>query len=99
MELNYNPGLNGKRHGTNETILLHTDLQDITDSAVAKDAFTYVAKKKEPAPDTKEQRSLERRAFRKLHKKVEPTGPTGTVGERIPMEIRIKQLSLFPGIY
>ena len=43
--------------------------------------------------------AAERRAFRSLHKRKAPTGPTGTVGPIAPMEIRIKQLSLFPGIY
>jgi len=41
----------------------------------------------------------QRKAFNTLSKMKRAGPPKGTVGPDVPMEIRVKQMSLFPGIY
>ena len=86
-------------------------MEDITKGEpITKMALRYISKKGGqgestveslgkyvPYQDTKS-RMAERRAFRELHKVEKAPVPTG-VADRVPMEIRVKQLSLFPGIY
>jgi len=50
-------------------------------------------------PSNKKTEIAQKKAFNRLSmmKRAEP--PKGTVGSIEPMEIRVKQLSLFPGIY
>lgn len=55
------------------------------------------ARKYVPYQDQKS-REAERRAFGRLHKMEKAPVPSG-VADRVPMEIKVKQLSLFPGIY
>jgi hypothetical protein len=110
MELNYNSGNNGKRADRDEVIPMNMDIHDMKDSDIAKDVLRYIAKKAEFRPREKKEEggevlkgrktvAAERKAFLSLSKKPEPKLPEGTVGARLPMEVRVKQLSLFPGIY
>ena len=114
MNINYNQGRNGRKHQTTEVIPGPTDITDLTEENIFRDVVRYIARKvdrkgqdstvasDEPlasARETLRNRALQKRAFLALSKQETADGPKGTVGERIPMEIRIKQLSLFPGIF
>lgn len=107
MELNYNSGHNGKRVQSDEVIGMSVDIHDMKETDIAKDAYRFVNKKEgmgehtklEKMPRDAKSAAAERRAFRSLHKRESADSPKGTVGPMAPMEIRIKQLSLFPGIY
>ena len=115
MEINYNPGNNGKMTQRDEVIPMSMDIHEMKESDIAKDVLRYIAKKagfREARPREKKEEegaseipkgrrsaAAERRAFMSLSKRPEAKTPEGTVGATVPMEIRIKQLSLFPGIY
>jgi len=113
MEINYNSGHNGKKADRDEVIGMTMDIHDMKESDIAKDVLRYIAKKagyreprlreersKSPEPlKGRKTAAAERRAFLSLSKKPEPKLPEGTVGAKVPMEIRVKQMSLFPGIY
>jgi hypothetical protein len=106
MELNYSQGRNGKKAQTDEVIGMIGDIRDMREEDVAKDAFRYISKKEGMGEHTMPEKvmkgsksaAMEKKAFRSLHKTVSK-GYDETVGPRVPMEIRIKQMSLFPGIY
>ena len=113
MEINYNSGNNGKRAERDEVIPMNMDIHDMKESDIAKDVLRYIAKKagfREPRQRVERSKSpeslkgrktaaAERKAFLSLSKKPEAKLPEGTVGAKLPMEIRVKQMSLFPGIY
>jgi hypothetical protein len=107
METNYSQGRNGKKVQSDEVIGMQTDIRDLTDENIAKDAFRYISKKEgmgehttpEKMITTGKSKAAEKKAFRMLSKQQPAKGPVGTVGPIVPMEIRVKQLSLFPGIY
>lgn len=103
MEINYNSGANGKKKQTNEVIGMGIDLENLTETDIQKDAFHYVSKKEDTNPKRvvrgEKSAYMELRAFNALHKQKQTESPKGTVGPTVPMEIRISQLSLFPGIY
>jgi len=106
MEVNYSSGRNGKKAQSDEVIGMSGDIRDLKDEDIAKDALRYISKKEGMGEHTQPEKmvkgsksaAMEKKAFRTLHKKVSK-GYDETVGPRTPMEIRIKQMSLFPGIY
>jgi hypothetical protein len=111
MDLNYSHGRNGKKAQTTEVIPTEITMEDIAKGdPITKMVLRYLSKKQGQGESTvdpaskyvpyqdQKSREAERRAFGRLHKMEKAPVPSG-VADRVPMEIRVKQLSLFPGIY